>query len=212
MAFACGSFSLFSLFMLRQELKPFELPQPNEPQFFQRFSESEPGFGFSSYSRFLVLMDCMHGMNRIWREGAVDQSKGAFYKSCHKLSSDVADATPVMGFAWFVKSRSAMGSLDAGTFNTALAMSQLTTPNEQWIAEKRAAAAEDYLGWLSAEGAAAHDKDLTLLAQSRSGSQFLAARYRSDLSFRERITSIVEKLDNGTQRKFLKNVKTVTGS
>ena len=92
-------------------------------------------------------------------------------------------------------------------FDLALRNSQLTGPNEQWIARYRVNLAETYFAQLSPAARKAEEADLRLLASSERGVKLIAQRYIADPDFRARITAVVETMPGERQAAFLRSVK-----
>ena len=205
-------FVLGSATILFQEARPFSLPRANEPRFFEEFAAAHGYFGFSTYSKLLLMRECYIGLDRIRVSGAVTPEKYNFIDICRGLATETVASAPPFGIGWLTAAYGAVLRLDAPTFNTYLEMAFKTSSHEQWLAEKRAEVAENNYGWLSADSVQRHQEDLRLLAQSPVGSEFLAARYGSDPLFRERVVAVVEKLPQEAQERFLYNVRRVAHS
>ena len=101
--------------------------------------------------------------------------------------------------------------LERDDFNAALRQSQLTGPNEQWIARFRVNLAETYFSQLDAKTVESEAADLKLLASSERGVELIAQRYIANPDFRARITAIVENMPQDRQIVFLRNVKKSMG-
>nr|WP_316656233.1 hypothetical protein [uncultured Gellertiella sp.] len=200
-------FCIGSLAGLLEESRPFLLPSPQGADFFREFDTSSRFFGSSSYSKYLVMMDCRNGLRRIAAEGFQDATKKTFIETCHAIASAIVAREPSFSLGWYIRARSEIALLDVKDFNASLVMAQMTAPREQWQAEDRAELGEDNSGWLNEEATRSHYQDLETLARSYAGSSFLATRYQSDPVFRDKIVSIVEKMPAIDQRRFLANVR-----
>lgn len=139
--------------------------------------------------------------------GAPSDTIVAFDKKCEKVASEIIAAMPTNSYAWWVKAFAHAALGDEKQFNDSMQRSQLTGPNEQWIADLRVRFSEDNFALLSEASKAAHEKDIALLALSSSGAETVANKYISNPNSRERIIRIVEKLPAATQRNFLSRVR-----
>ncbi|VAW20877.1 hypothetical protein MNBD_ALPHA12-1389, partial [hydrothermal vent metagenome] len=128
-------------------------------------------------------------------------------KNCQSLAENAANSNPTFALAWYIAADASAELKQYDLFNFQLAAAQKTAPNEQWLATLRVALAEDNLSRLSNEARAGNDNDLKLLVQSRLGVASIAARYVAQPKFRERITLIVETLNNEEQRRFVSFVR-----
>ena len=118
------------------------------------------------------------------------------------LRSSPGDALALASLALVrAQNADARGALDA------LALSRAAAPDELWIALRRVKLAEPMLSILSPADAQGHLNDMLILAQSRRGVRQLAARYLTDLEFRDRIVTLVETLPAAEQIRFLQNVR-----
>ena len=91
--------------------------------------------------------------------------------------------------------------------NARYVQSAKTGRTEQWVASLRVGLSEAHRQQLDAAALATSDRDLALLATSRSGVALIAYRYVNEPDFRERITAIVEALPGEDQENFLSRVR-----
>ncbi len=127
--------------------------------------------------------------------------------NCLQISHRIADAAPTSSFAHFVEAVALYEKSDYEAFNDAYVRSQVTGPNEAWIAQSRFYLAERAIFELSGTARRAHESDLATLAQSQFGLTTIATYYVRTPDFRDRITAIVETLPAVDQRRFLSAIK-----
>ena len=127
--------------------------------------------------------------------------------NCLAAADGIIASSPTYALASFIAAFAAARLEDWPTMSARLTLSQATGPSEQYLAEMRTNLAEENLGRLDTLAMAAHDRDLRLLAVSRLGLKSIAQRYMRDPSFRERITAILETVDEADQRRFLSNIR-----
>ncbi len=169
-----------------------------------------PSIGLSYDVAKAVLADCSTALKRTASLEMRFQGEGAprrIAETCLSLSTEATNAMPASSYAWLVRAEASLAMADIDGFNTDLNYSQLTGPNEQWIADLRVELAEANLSLLSPQALAAHDRDLRLLVSSSVGLRNLARRYVTDVNFRERIADIVETMPETSQRRFINNLQ-----
>ncbi len=207
----CLLFSMASGYGLWRELAPFLTKPIKEVLVADEFAGEDFDFGLSSYSKLLVMTDCFHIVLGYGGIDMVDEAVRSVVSKCADRASDIVKTTPTDSFAWLVRAAASARLLANDDFNVALQQSQLTGPNEQWIARFRVNLAETYLTQLSARSVTSEEADLRLLASSEKGVRLIAQRYISNPDFRARITAIVERMPQERQIVFLKSVKKSMG-
>lgn len=205
--FCCLLMALASGYGLWRELAPFTAKPYEQALVADNFADEEFGFGLSSYSKTLVMRDCYRIVLGYHDFDLVDDAVRNVIAICGERATRIVAVTPTDSFAWLVRAAASVRLKQQDEFNAALQKSQLTGPNEMWIALLRTNLAETHLSKLSAESVRAENADLTLLASSWKGVQLIAKRYVSDPDFRVRITAIVEKMPQDRQRAFLNSVR-----
>ncbi|CAN7280640.1 hypothetical protein LJR255_001330 [Pararhizobium sp. LjRoot255] len=196
---------------LWRELAPF-LAEPVEKALTaEEFSGEDFDFGLSSYSKTLVMKDCYSIVLAYSNIDMIDEAVRNVVSTCGGRALQIVSVTPTDSFAWLVRAAASVRLLASDEFNAALRQSQLTGPNEQWIARFRVELAETYFPRLSAETVKTEAADLKLLASSERGVKLIAKRYVSNPDFRARITAIVETMPPDRQIAFLGNVKKSMG-
>lgn len=202
--FACAAGSLF---LFSMEMRPFVNPRFAELKSEGVVSQAALGHGVSSYSKEIIMKDCLQGLIVLAQSEMFDIKNAMLAEKCRLRSAQVAEKTPTDSFAWAVNALASALLGKTELLNTALVASQKVGPNEQWIARRRVEIAEMFLVSLDAAARSAHDADLTLLAGSYRGVRYLARRYVTNPDFRSRITTVVEKLPADQQRMFLANIR-----
>lgn len=202
--FACAAGSLF---LFSMEMRPFINPRFAELRAEGVVSATALGHGTSSYSKEIIMKDCLQGLIVLGRVEMFDIKNAVLAEKCRLRSAYVVENTPTDSFAWAVNALSSALLGKTELLNTALVASQRVGPNEQWIARRRVEIAEMFLASLDTTALTAHDRDLTLLAGSYRGVRYLARRYVTNPDFRSRITTVVEKLPAEQQRMFLANIR-----
>jgi hypothetical protein len=196
---------------LRRELAPFTAKPIEQALTPSAFADEDFGYGLSSYSKTLVMKDCFRIVLAYSDIDMIDKAVRDVVSRCAARAADIVATTPTDSFAWLVRAAASVRLLANDDFNAALRQSQLTGPNEQWIARLRVDLAENYFSRLSAETIKSEAADLKLLASGHKGVAVIARRYVSDPDFRARITAIVEAMPQDRQVAFLNNVKRSMG-
>lgn len=192
---------------LLNELDPFLARPVADIRVADDFRQRDFDFGLSSYSKILVLTDCFRVVRIYGASDMMDEAVRNVVTRCADQADDIVSTTPTDSFAWLVHAAASALLLDNENFNISLQKSQLTGPNEQWIARFRVNLAESNVSKLTPRTRQMEDADLGLLASSARGVKLIARRYISDPAFRARITAIVEKLPQDKQVIFLRTVK-----
>ena len=122
---------------------------------------------------------------------------------CAGISETIAQDSPSFSLAWAVAARAAAAGSDWARMNQFLKASQQTGPNEQWIGRIRFEVADANFEQLNAEGRALYDKDLEMLILSNKGIPYIARQYVLDVSFRVRMTKVLEGMDEADQRRYI---------
>ncbi|WP_438750871.1 hypothetical protein [Pararhizobium sp. O133] len=164
-------------------------------------------FGLSSYSKLTVMSDCFRLVLSYGDIDMVDETVRGVVSRCADRAADIVETTPTDSFAWLVRAAASVRLAANEDFNIALQNSQLTGPNEQWIARFRVNLAENYFSALNPRSLKSEEADLRLLVSSEKGIKLIAKRYISNPDFRARITAVVETMPPRRQAVFLKVVK-----
>jgi hypothetical protein len=196
---------------LRRELAPFTAKPIEQALTPSAFADEDFGYGLSSYSKTLVMKDCFRIVLAYSDIDMIDEATRDVVSKCANRASEIVATTPTDSFAWLVRAAASVRLLARDDFNAALRQSQLTGPNEQWIARFRVNLAETYFPQLSAETVKSEAADLKLLASSERGVKLIAERYIANPDFRARITAIVETMPQDRQIVFLRNVQKSLG-
>ncbi len=206
-AVICMFGAVGSAIVLSWELRPFLAPPIEEVKNAELFASADFSTGFSSYSKEIVMKDCLSGLLAFSDIELLYAPARAVVEKCFDRAGQVVARTPSDSFAWFVKAVAASRLIQNDAFNEALQYSQKTAPNEQWIARERFALTEFFLPRVSAETIKSHENDLALLVSSYRGVKLIARRYVVNPEFRARITAVVENLSPEDQRRFVLNIK-----
>jgi hypothetical protein len=161
----------------------------------------------SILSKQLVLDACVEGIGGIYGLMQPGDARQAVLEHCRIEADAIAAEAPSYAYAHYVGALAAAGLGDADGFNARILRSQITGPNEQWVAELRAALVEDQLAAASPEVMARHSADLRLLVASARGIASISRRFVREPDFRERITTIVETMSEADQAKFVSRVR-----
>lgn len=207
----CLLISAASGYGLWRELAPFMAKPIEQALTPDGYAGEDFDFGLSSYSKTLVMKDCFRIVLAYRDIDMIDEAARDVVSKCANRASDIVATTPTDSFAWLVRAAASVRLLARDEFNAALRQSQLTGPNEQWIARFRVSLAETYFPQLSAETVKLEAADLKLLVSSERGVKLIAERYVSNPDFRARITAIVEAMPQDRQIVFLRNVKKSMG-
>lgn len=155
-----------------------------------------------------VLLDtCAQGLQGLGFALGPTAAKAAIAENCLEMAAAATRLMPTYSYAHYVSALALLRLDRAEEAQDALALSQKTARNEQWIAELRVALAEDNSELFADYLGATHPGDLALLAQSARGIRSIARRYVSGPTFRERITGVVETLPDAVQARFVQLVR-----
>ena len=204
----CFLGAVFSIVVFSKELAPFlnadVLVERQQTGF---NSDRELRYGYSSKSKFIVLNDCLNGMNTLQADKASLRTVRAFASRCAELADNIVKTMPSHAHAWLVKAWAGAALFDGRSLNDGLQQSQLTGPNELWIAKMRIDLAERHLRSLDPRSQADIRTDIVMMAGNQDGSFALAQRYRENPDFRARVVPVIETLPNETQSRFIENIK-----
>lgn len=193
---------------MEKELKPFLAGDVLTAQQSSSFDPNRDlSYGYSSKSKFLVLTDCLNGMQLIKIGNANPNDVFSFSEKCVSLANDIINSMPTNSHAWLVKAWASGELFDIDGLNIGLRQSHATAPNELWLAKVRLELAERKRPLINRDTKKSIDEDIAMMAGNYKGSRDLAARYQNDKAFRERVVSIIETLPNELQKQFLYNVK-----
>ncbi|OBZ97015.1 hypothetical protein ADU59_04800 [Pararhizobium polonicum] len=207
----CLLISVASGYGLWRELAPFLAKPIEQALAADDFSGENFDFGLSSYSKTLAMKDCFRITMAYSNLDMIEEPTRNVVSTCASRAADIVATTPTDSFAWLTRAAASARLLADKDFNDALQQSQLTGPNEQWIARLRVNLAETYFPQLNAQSVKSEEADLRLLASSERGVQLIAQRYISNPDFRARITAVVEQMPQDRQIVFLKTVKKSMG-
>lgn len=178
-------------------------------------ADANAPIGLSIMSQRNTLMDCELALRS-------DRSLEVAYLSseeserllplCRNIAANVAGRSPAMSLAWIVLAAAAARSDDMTTFNDSLVRSQLTAPNEGWLADLRLRQADAHLADLSDEAVAGYEGDLRVLTFDPYQIWTLARRYIADEPFRARMQVALETTPTVVQARFLDYVSQVLAS
>lgn len=171
--------------------------------------------GLSILSQRNPLMDCEVALRS-------DQSLELAYLSpeeatrivplCSDIAAQVTSRTPAMSLAWLVAAAAAARSGDMQSFNDDLVRSQITAPNEQWLARLRLRQADANLAQLGPEAVTGYEGDLRVLAFDPVEIWVLVRRYIADQQFRPYMQAALETMPSAIQAQFLQNVSQMLSS
>lgn len=178
---------------------------------FQALATNTQMTSLSTASNHLVLDACYDAMTGVYGRLQPAPDRTAVASNCLAQADAMTASMPTYSYAWYIGALSAAKLSDGAALADRLRQSQLTGPHEQWIAELRVALAEDNLASLLPDVLMGNDKDLAMLVVSSKGIASIAARYVDNPAFRSRITTIVEQLPPGAQRRFVSRVESAAG-
>ncbi|MDQ0318502.1 hypothetical protein QO002_000640 [Pararhizobium capsulatum DSM 1112] len=205
----CLALAAGSLHVLSGELEPFVAERFPDAKISGAFSADALAHGMSSYSKEMIMKDCFVGIRGYNKADIYNIKAMSAVEKCRIRASGIVKTTPTDSFAWLVRAAASIRLGKVEEFNQSVTNSQMSGPNEQWIARHRVELVENFLPQADAPTLASHTIDLGSLASSGRGVRYLAGRYISNPDFRERITAIVETLPPKEQRAFLANIKRV---
>lgn len=203
----CVVGAAFGTYTLARESIVLDRYEHDSIEEYERIASGEARIGLSSYAKRQVLVSCQYGLTSELALVRPAEQIERFAVACRNYSQAVAASMPTNSFAWLVLANASHALGDMPSMNRALELSQMSGPNEQWLAERRVALAEDNFDSLSDAARTGNTRDLAMLATSYRGVKTIATRYVTDEAFRNRITTIVSELPVEVQRRFLSSVK-----
>ena len=170
--------------------------------------DGEAPIGLTILSQHRALLDC----EEVFRsERAIEMQylqpveREQLVISCGQMADAILAKSPTDSFAWLVRAAAHAAQDDNPGFNVALRNSQLSGPNEGWLANMRVQVAEANLTALTEETLIGHEHDMQVAATVYSPT--LARRYVSDEDFRIRMTKVLETMQPQDQRRFLAAIR-----
>jgi hypothetical protein len=155
----------------------------------------------------LVLDACVEAIAGIYGRMQPGDQRLRVLEHCRSEAGSIVAEVPSHTYAYYVGALSAAGLDDRAGFNANLLRSQMTGPNEQWVAELRANLVETHFASAAPEVLERHQADLRLLVASARGIASISDRYIDEPAFRERITAIVETMPQADQVRFVSTVR-----
>jgi hypothetical protein len=207
-AFAlCVVGAAFGTYTLARESIVLDRYEHDSVEEYERIASGQARVGLSSFAKRQVLASCHYGLTSELALVRPAEEIERFAVACRNYSQAVAASMPTNSYAWLVLANASRALGDMPSMNRSLELSQLSGPNEQWLAERRVVLAEDNFDELSDAAKTGNARDLAMLATSYRGVKTIAKRYVTDEAFRNRITTIVSGLPADIQRRFLSSVK-----
>jgi hypothetical protein len=176
---------------------------------YARVANGRAQLGLSAYSKKQILNTCYYGLVSPLALARPADEIRRFARQCRATTTVVVATMPTNSFAWLVAAVAAVALDDSAGMNSGLVHSQRTGAREQWIAELRVRLAEDNYDKLDDKTRKLNETDLALLAENYRGVEAIARRYVGNVTFRERITSVVSSLPSDVQKRFLWSVKKI---
>jgi hypothetical protein len=194
------------------ELSPYFTAGANADQRITALASYAYRPGASTTSKSLILDDCHAVTNSLLGLAQPTERRDALVTACIDYATAFVTESPVNSRGWLTSAEMAANLDDADAFNRGLAMSRLTGPASNWLADDRLQLSRKRIGWLDADNQAGLAADIRLLMLSDSGVRFLAELYDGDPEFREQITSVVETVDEARQQRFLQIYARTSGA
>lgn len=133
-------------------------------------------------------------------------------KTCAQMARNIVARSPADSFAWFVSAAAAAAMSDPLALNADLERSQVTGPNEGWLASMRLELAENNLASLNASTLATHQQDMRIVAATGGYISSVARRFVLDEDFRQRMSAALENMTAKDQARFLSAVRAALNS
>jgi hypothetical protein len=198
--------------LMVSEAAPYLAVAGTEAARFQALADGALQPGPSVVSKKLVLDECYTASKSLYGKVQPTARRGQMLESCRAIATEITASTPSFGYGWYVMALLAAEQHDRPGLNAALARAQATAPNEGWLGELRIGLAAEHLAELDPAVREGNDRDLTMLVLSVEGVAAVARLYVERPELREHITSLVEALDDDTQRRFLRAVRQATAA
>lgn len=200
-------FLVFSGWVAFVEVRPFLGGGTDQATRYQAQVNGSVQVGLSNFSQGLVLDDCLEAVTTIFGRLQPTHERMAVLGHCLTQTRKITRLAPTNSYAWFTQALISSFNGDAAELNSSLKNSRAMGQNEQWIAELRVELAEKERSELDAANLVGHDQDLRMLVGSSRGIRAIARRYLTQQDFKQRITDLVETLDEDLQRRFVERVR-----
>jgi hypothetical protein len=178
-------------------------------------SGKEP-IGLTILSQHRALLDCeqfFRSSRSLEMQYLPQSTRDQLPTVCGQLATSVLGRAPIDSFAWLIRAAASAEEGEEPGFNTALRSSQLSGPNEGWLASMRLEVGEANWSLLSADTLIGHERDMQVAASAYIYAPVVARRYVSDTAFRARMNKVLETMQPASQRRFLTIVRaTLTAS
>ena len=194
------------------ELSPYFTAGANADQRITALASYSYQPGASTTSRALILDDCHSVTNSLLGLAQASSRRDALVTACIDYATAFVTESPVNSRGWLISAEMAADLDNAEAYNYGLAMSRLTAPGSNWMADDRVQLSRGHAGWLDEANKQGLADDIRLLMLTDSGTTFLAEIYDSDPDFREQLTSVIETVDPERQQRFLQIYARASGA
>lgn len=170
---------------------------------YDRIEAGEIELGVSYYAHKRIMSNCINGFSTLNTLVRPADQREKFARECRSLAEDIIADSPADAFAWLIIAHASLVEEDVPAFTRAFHFACNAGKNEGWQAIFRIELLADQLDLVqgAVEDCFAHD--LEVLLQYRRDVSSLGRRYWSDEVFRERLVTIVSRLSEEQQRRFL---------
>ena len=167
------------------------------------FDITELKYGYSSYSKFLILNDCLIEMQISIIDPKFIEVKNNLVQACYKTSKQISVTMPSNSFAWYINALASTLRGDIITASSSLNKSHITAPNEGWLAQQRIVFIENNISFLAPQVRDIYFADLKLPGFGMEGLDYLVRRYLSEPLMQPVISNAIEGLPPKRQKQFL---------
>jgi hypothetical protein len=175
----------------------------------QALAQGSPRIGLSLDSQRRVLDLCIRTLTHPDFGDAPAAQRTAVRAHCDAQVDHAARRYGADAYVWIAQARLHEQDQALVEMLADVDRARALAPQELWIALRRNDMVQPVEGILTAAEYRGQNADFAVMAQSRVGVRFLAARYLGEPAFRERITAVVETLPPEEQRRFLRNIRSV---
>lgn len=188
------------------EVTPYLAAGVADPERFNALISGAYAPADSKWSRDLYVQDCLDVPSTIYGLAQPTSARKRLLLNCRDNARRIVEAAPTMSNAWLALAVTSAELRDYAAMRQALAMSTLTAPNLQWLADRRSRLAEEYPVEIDDPNRASYESDIAVLASGELGAAVLAQRYMRSPQLRDTYTRILETLPPAGQSAFLAHV------
>jgi hypothetical protein len=167
--------------------------------------------GLSSEANDELLGRCLDGLVSPLALLQTTQKRLTTARACKSVARTIVYSSPASSYAWLVIASSSAVAGHWQEMNSAIEEAHKLASNEQWIAARRVVLAEQFYDHLSPAAKSNEGLDIELLLSGEEGRRMLVDRYLTQPTFRDRMTSVLDRLSVSEQTAFLNTLHEAIG-